>query len=193
MTTISIAVAMSVLDRRDRQHRAAHHRAGAARDAGGLDLGGERLSARGDSLPARLRVARRYPRLQADLLDRPGWCSPLASLRLRAVRLAAGAGGRAGGAGLRRRRHHEREHRAGSLHLSARRSSGRGIGINAFVVAVASATGPVDRRGDPVGGELALAVRRQRAARRHRAVAGGTGPAGHAAIAATASTSAARC
>ena len=48
--------------------------------------------------------------------------------------------------GLRRRRHHERQHRAGALHLPARACSGAASAINALVVATSSATGPDGRR-----------------------------------------------
>ena len=64
----------------------------------------------------------------------------IAGLRGRAV--AAGAGDRPRAAGLRRRRHHERQRRAGALHLSRARQLGRGIGFNALVVAGSSAAGP---------------------------------------------------
>ena len=84
-----------------------------------VDLGGERLPARGDGDAAAVRLDRRHLRPSARLCLGPrGLHRRIAALRGRAV--AAGAGDRPRAAGLRRRRHHERQRRAGALHLSAR-------------------------------------------------------------------------
>ena len=103
----------------DRQHRAAHHRARHACDAGRLDLGGERLPARGDGDAAAVRLDRRHLRPSARLCLGPrGLHRGIAAVRGRAI--AAGAGARPRAARFWRRRHHERQRRAGALHLSAR-------------------------------------------------------------------------
>ncbi len=62
---------------------------------------------------------------------------------------------------------------------------GRGIGINALVVAVSAAVGPDPGRGHSVGGHLALAVRRQYSGRRACGVGRPARLAAHAARAAS--------
>ena len=61
---------------------------------------------------------------------------------LRAVAHAVAADGRAHHAGIWRGRHHERQRGAGALTPIPRDLLGRGIGINALVVAVSAAVGP---------------------------------------------------
>ena len=94
------------------------------RDARRVDLGRQRVSARDHDLAAAARLARRPHRLPARL---PGRSRALHAcvVRLRALGVADGADRRARGAGLRRRRHHEREHGARAHHLSARSTRAR--------------------------------------------------------------------
>jgi len=65
--------------------------------------------------------------------------------------------------GPRGRGHHERERRAGALHLPAARPW-RALGINAFVVATCAALGPTIASAVLAVAAVALAVRHQRAA-----------------------------
>ena len=111
--------------RRHRQCRAADHCAGGAYLAGEFDLGGERLPARGDDLPAAAVLAGRDLRLPPDL---PGGAGAVHAgvAGLRAVVVAADADHRAHAAGLRRGGDHERQQRADPLHLSAPLAGPRG-------------------------------------------------------------------
>ena len=146
---------------------------------GRIDLGGERLSARGHRHAAAVRLDGRHLRPSPRLYLGPGGLHRgIARLRARAV--AAGAGARPRAAGFRRRRHHERQRRAGALHLPARgarprhrlqRAGGRRI----------LRRRPVGRGGDHVGAVLALAVRAAGARRDCRPVAGAPLPAANAA------------
>ena len=163
----------------DREYRTAHHRARPACDSGRLDLGGERLPTRGDGDAAAVRLDRRHIRPSARLCVGPAGLHR-GVVRVRGGAVAAGAGDRPRAPGFRRRRHHERQRRAGALHLSARgawprhrlqRAGGRRVVHRR----------PVGRGGDHVGAVLALAVRIAGARRHRRAVDGAPLPAANAA------------
>ena len=109
---------------RDRQRRAAHHRAKSARERSRLDLDRQRLPARHHHFAAAARLARRPHRLSAHLSGRADAVYDRVA-RLRVVHLAADARARSRGSGLRRGGHHEREHRARAHDLSAHAARAR--------------------------------------------------------------------
>ena len=86
---------------------------------------------------------------------------------LRRGLVVAEPAGRTHAARPRRRRHHERQHRAGRF-VYPGRMLGRGFGRNAMVVATAFTFGPVDRLRHPRGRAVAMAVRGQRSVRPRR-------------------------
>ncbi len=150
---------------RDRERRAADHRARPARHRRRLDLGRQRLSAHHHDLAAAAGCAGRPNRLPARLCRRARAVHGFVA-GLRAGRFARLARGDARGPGLRRGRHHERQHRAGADDLPAAPArAGR----------LAQRDGGGARLGDRAdhrvgrarGHDLAVAVRDQRADR-HR-------------------------
>lgn len=104
---------------RNRQRRAADHRAKPARERREFDLGRQRVSAVGDNFAAAAVVAGRSHRLPARLYGRAGAVHDRVA-RLRARHVAADARARPRDRGLRRGRHHERQHCARADDLSAR-------------------------------------------------------------------------
>ena len=86
-----------------------------------------------------------------------------------ALRLVAGQpAGRAHAAGPGRQRHHERQHGAGALRLSAAGCSAAASATTRWWSATAFTVGPIDRLRHPRGRPVAVAVRRQHSVRPRR-------------------------
>ena len=128
-------------------------------EPGLVDLDRQRLPAGDHGLAAAAGGAGRHPRLPPRLSGGPGRCSPWRRWPAR-CRLAAAADRRARAAGLRRRRHHERQHRADPLHLSARACWAAASASTPWWSRSSSAVGPTVAARHPGGGALAVAVRR---------------------------------
>ena len=124
----------------------------------GVDLGGERLPARGDDLPAAAGLAGGDLRLPPHLPGRPGGVHHRLPV-LRPVQLADHADHGPRHPGLRRRRDHERQRRPGALHLSASLDRPR-CRAECDDRLDRLGAGPNRRRRHPVGRDLALVCSR---------------------------------
>ena len=162
--TVALAIAMAVMDGAIANVALPTIARDVQAEPGELDLGGERLPARGDHSAAAARLAGRDLRLPAHLLHRAGGvhlaslCCALSDslLTLTLARILQGFGA----AGI------MSVNGALVRFIYPRRMLGRGIGINAVVGrSISAAIGPTVAAGDPVGRHLAVAVRGQHAAR----------------------------